>query len=79
MEREYLLGVSLLVDQSGVKVDDAPVLPLLIRAETPSGALALFADRVDGQIVGQIEAGITSLRASVDIDQKVYGVTIATR
>jgi hypothetical protein len=79
MEREYLLGVSLLIDQTGIKVVDAPVLPLLIRAETPSGALARFADRVDGQIVGQIEAGATSLRASVDIDQKVYGITIASR
>lgn len=79
MEREYLLGVSLLVDQSGVKVVDAPVLPLLIHAETASGALARFADRVDGQIVGQIEAGETILRASVDVDRKVYAVTIATR
>lgn len=79
MEREYLLGVSLLVDHGGVKVVDAPVLPLLIRAETPSGALALFASRVDGQIVGQIENGEAGLRASVDVDRKVYGVIVETR
>ena len=79
MEHEYLLGVSLLVEQTGVKVVDAPVLPLLIRAETASGALALFASRGDGQIVGAIEAGGTSLRASVDVDRKVYGVTVVSR
>ena len=68
-----------MVEQTGVKVVDAPVLPLLICAETASGALALFASRVDGQIVGTIEAGETSLRASVDVDRKVYGVTVVTR
>ena len=78
MEREFLLGVSLMVDQSGVKVVDAPVLPLLMRAESASGALELFASRVDGQILERIEIGDARIRASVDIDQKVYGVIVGT-
>lgn len=78
MEREFLLRVSLLVDQNGVKVD-APAQPLTIRAETANGALELFVSRVDGQFLEPIETREASLRASVDIDRKVFGVTVATR
>jgi hypothetical protein len=79
MQREFLLRVSLLVDASGVKVVNAPALPLMIRAETASGALELFVSRVDGQILEPIETEPASLRASVDIDRKVYGVIVATQ
>lgn len=79
MEREYLLGVSLLVDQTGVKVVDAPVLPLLMRAESAGGALELFASRVDGQILERAEIGEAKIRASVDIDRKVYGVVVGAK
>lgn len=78
MEHEFLLRVRLLVDQNGVRVD-APAQPLKIRAETANGALELFVSRVDGQFLEPIETGEASLHASVDIDRKVFGVTVATR
>jgi hypothetical protein len=79
MEHEFLLHVSLLVDQSGVKVVDAPALPLMIRAETAKLALELFASRVDGQILEPLNSGDAGVSASVDIDRKVYGVVVASR
>lgn len=79
MEREFILGISLLVNEDGTGVKNAPVVPLLIRAADPTRALRVFADRSEAEILN-LRPGRDdkTVLASIHVDEKVFGVSISS-
>lgn len=78
MIQEFIVSFNLRTDENGADVNGAPFIPLRIQADSPSGALQVFAHRAEGRILdGLQKVDEKLLEAAVNVDRRIYRVLVS--